>query len=167
MNEKNHMQVRYRGNFTGCRVWQLVLAVLVLTVGAPGLRADVAKELQGLWHDPTFQKQFVGGYGINAEIEPRVTPEEVQVLEKVRPLMADNMPKAKAILEKQVKGECSAIMDITLGNIYFQEDKTDQALECYTKAVAKFPSFRARGASSAWFTSGWANVMKRSMPSPA
>ena len=47
-----------------------------------------------IWNDPTFKKQFIGSYGINSEIEPRVTAEDVEILEKVRPLMADDLPKA-------------------------------------------------------------------------
>src|SRR5262245_34707704 len=46
-----------------------------------------AAELAGIWEDPVFKRQFVASYGVNAEIEPRVTPEEVAILEKIRPLM--------------------------------------------------------------------------------
>ena len=41
-----------------------------------------------IWDDPVFKRQFVAGYGINADVEPRVSPDEVEVLEKIRPLMA-------------------------------------------------------------------------------
>ena len=73
-----------------------------------------------IWNDPVFQKQFIAGYGINSEIEPRVMPEEVAILEKVRPLMAEDLPKAEVMLKKQMKPECSAILDFTLGGIQFQ-----------------------------------------------
>jgi biopolymer transport protein ExbB/TolQ/predicted Zn-dependent protease len=95
-----------------------------------------------IWNDPVFQKQFIGGYGINADIEPRVMPEEVAVLEKVRPWMAQDLPKAEEVLRKQIKPDSSAILDFTLGGIYFQQDKMVEALENYRKAVTKFPSFR-------------------------
>ena len=95
-----------------------------------------------IWNDPVFQKQFIAGYGINSEIEPRVMPEEVAILEKVRPLMAEDLPKAEVMLKKQMKPECSAILDFTLGGIQFQQDKMVEALDNYRKAVAKFPSFR-------------------------
>ena len=95
-----------------------------------------------IWNDPVFQKQFIAGYGINSEIEPRVTPEEVAILEKVRPLMAEDLPRAEVMLKKQRKPECSAILDFTLGGIQFQQDKMVEALDNYRKAVAKFPSFR-------------------------
>ena len=95
-----------------------------------------------IWNDPVFRKQFVAYYGINAEVEPRITPEEVAILEKVRPLMGEYLPKAEGTLKNRMKPDCSAILDFTLGGIQFQQDKMIEALSNYQKAVAKFPSFR-------------------------
>jgi len=100
------------------------------------------REVAEIWRDPTFQKQFVGGYGVNAEIEPRVTKEEVALLEKVRPLMADSLPKAEEAMRAGMKPNCSAILDFTLGGMLFQQDKLVDALVSYRKAVEKFPTFR-------------------------
>ncbi len=100
------------------------------------------REVAEIWRDPTFQKQFVGGYGVNAEIEPRVTKEEVALLEKVRPLMADSLPKAEEAMLAGMKPNCSAILDFTLGGMLFQQDKLVDALVSYRKAVEKFPTFR-------------------------
>ncbi len=110
-------------------------------VPSPGVGLNES-ELTAIWNDPVFQKQFIGGYGFNAEVEPRVTVEEVTILEKIRPLMAQDLPKAEAMLKKQIKPDCSAVLDFTLGGIYFQQDKMAEALENYRKAVTKFPSFR-------------------------
>jgi tetratricopeptide (TPR) repeat protein len=104
--------------------------------------SEWSQSAKAIWNDPVFQKQFIGGYGINSDIEPRVTPDEVAVLEKVRPLMAQDLPKAEETLKKQIKPDCSAILDFTLGGIYFQQDKMAEALDNYRKAVTKFPSFR-------------------------
>jgi tetratricopeptide (TPR) repeat protein len=117
------------------------LAALSAT-GAVRAQSEVASEVAAIWKDPTFQKQFVAGYGINSEIEPRVTPDEIAILEKIRPLMSDDLPKAEATLRKLMKPECSAILDFTLGGIRFQQDRMSEALSDYQKAVAKFPSFR-------------------------
>jgi tetratricopeptide (TPR) repeat protein len=118
----------------------LCAAVLVAPAGA----ADTGADIQAMWDDPIFQRQFVGTYGANAEIEPRVTPEEVKILEKIRPLMADESKRkeAEAALIKAMKPDCSAVFDFTLGNLRFQRDDMPAALEAYTKAVAKYPSFR-------------------------
>ncbi len=95
-----------------------------------------------IWNDPVFRKQFIAGYGINSEIEPRVTPEEVSILDKIRPLMGEDMPRAESILKKQIKPDGSAILDFTLGSIQFQQDKMTEALDNYQRAVMKFPGFR-------------------------
>ena len=41
--------------------------------------------LNDLWKDPTFQKEFMGSYGFQAELEPKVTTLERQELEKILP----------------------------------------------------------------------------------
>jgi tetratricopeptide (TPR) repeat protein len=56
--------------------------------------------------------------------------------------MASDLPKAEESLRRQMKPDCSAILDFTLGGIQFQQGKYDEALRNYEKAVAKFPSFR-------------------------
>jgi tetratricopeptide (TPR) repeat protein len=127
-----------------------VLAIGPLAVGALALgplaatcrAGDERDDLARLWSDPGFQKQFVAGYGINAEIEPRVTADEIKLLEALRPLMAGDLPAAEALLVKKLKPDASAMLDFTLGSIRFQQDRMDEALQDYRRAVGKFPSFR-------------------------
>ena len=116
-------------------------AILLLSVAGVARAGD---DVNDIWKDPQFQKQFLGTYGMNAEVEPRVTPEEVQLLEKLLPLMSTDLDKAAKMVETQMKQKqnCSAMLDFTLGSIYFQQDKMIQALDTYRKAVGKFPSFR-------------------------
>ena len=87
------------------------------------LYADVSTGdigMDAIWNDPGFKKAFVAGYGINAEIEPRVTQEEIMVLEKVRPMMASgNLPGAEELLKTLMKPDASATLDFTLGSIQF------------------------------------------------
>ncbi len=110
------------------------------------LYADVSTGdvgMDAIWNDPGFKKAFVAGYGINAEIEPRVTQEEIMVLEKVRPMMASgNLPGAEELLKTLMKPDASATLDFTLGSIQFQQDRMDDALVNFEKAVNKFPTFR-------------------------
>jgi tetratricopeptide (TPR) repeat protein len=105
-------------------------------------QGGVSGGVDAIWQDPAFQKSFIAGYGFNADIEPRVMPDEVKILEKLRPLMAEDLPKAEAQLLKQIKPDSSAILDFTLGGIRFQQDRMAEALESFEKAVEKFPSFR-------------------------
>ena len=98
-------------------------------------------ELAAIWADPEFKKQFVAGYGVNAEIEPRLAPEDIAILEKLQPLMAD-APRAEEALKKVLKPDSSARLDFMLGSLQDQQGKTALALANYEKAVTKFPSFR-------------------------
>jgi tetratricopeptide (TPR) repeat protein len=123
--------------------WLPVAALGLCALAVPSIcRGDEKSDIAAIWNDPTFKKQFIGAYGINADVEPRVTQDEVKILEKIRPLMADDLPKAEAALVKAMKPDCSAILDFTLGGILFQQEKMADALECYRRATGKFPSFR-------------------------
>jgi len=113
------------------------------TTTAPAGGDDADESVEALWRDPKFQKQVVAGYGINAEIEPRVTPEELAIIEEISPLLRDNLPKAKARLEQEVlRPDASAIFDDSLGRVCLQMGNFDQARACFQKAVEKRPTFR-------------------------
>lgn len=123
---------------------------LACATASAGAETNENVELM-LWRSPEFQRQFLGTYGVRAEIEPRVTPEERLEFEQVAQLMFTPVgaDKARALLEKSVaktvdkKGEsrASALYDFTIGSIYFQQDNLGAAVEWYGKAVAKMPSF--------------------------
>ncbi len=114
----------------------------LVALALAGVDSASQTEIDAIWNDPVFKRQFIAAYGINSEIEPRVTPEEVEILEEIRPLMASDLPKAEDQLKSEIESDCSAILDFTLGGIQFQQDKMGAALGNYQKAVAKFPSFR-------------------------
>ena len=122
---------------------RLLLAAALAVLPAAG---DSHADLAAIWNDPGFQKQFVGSYGVNAEIEPRLLPEEIKLLEEIRPLMAapETLPQAEATLAEKMKllPDPSATLDFTLGSLQFQQDRLADALASYQRAVTKFPSFR-------------------------
>ena len=99
-------------------------------------------DLAVIWNDPGVQKSFIGGYGVSADIEPRIAQDDMALLELVRQLMADELPAAETLLKESVRPEVSAVIDLTLGGVQFQQDKIDDALVNYRNAVAKFPNFR-------------------------
>jgi tetratricopeptide (TPR) repeat protein len=98
-----------------------------------------------LWLDPVFQRQFMGSYGVRAEIEPRVTVVEKEQMEKILVLLGadEGLDKARVLLEKTVvQPAASAVFDFTLANVLLQQEKYDAAAESYLKAIEKFPSFQ-------------------------
>jgi tetratricopeptide (TPR) repeat protein len=114
----------------------LALVLLAAVTAAP------EGSLDDLWKDPTFQKQFMGTYGTQAEVEPKVSVVERAQLEKILGVMATDTSAAKAELQKAATPEASAVFDFTLGNLHFQADEIEAAETAYQTAVAKFPSFR-------------------------
>lgn len=123
------------------RAWRVSILLTIATSSATGI-ARGGDESDAIWNDPVFKRQFIASYGINADVEPRLSPEDVAVLEKVRPIMAEDLARAEIVLQRAMKGDSSATLDFTLGGIRFQQDHFDEALADYERAVAKFPSFR-------------------------
>ncbi|MFZ4723376.1 MAG: tetratricopeptide repeat protein [Phycisphaerales bacterium] len=103
-------------------------------VGTPDLRA--------VWDDPAFQKSFVAGYGVNPEVEPRISQDDMALLELVRQLMPDELPAAEALLRDSIKDDTSAVLDLTLGGVQYQQERADEALRNYRRSVEKYPNFR-------------------------
>lgn len=115
-----------------------LLCALILFFGNHPCSAQRAS----FWNDPTFRKEFLGSYGFQAEIEPKMNDIERQQMEKLASVMGQDLPAAGRALAEVTTKESTALFDFTLGNIYLQTDRTDAALAAYKSAVAKFPSFR-------------------------
>ena len=95
-----------------------------------------------IWNDPTFQRQFLGSYGFQAEIEPKVSVVERQQMERLIPLLGSDPAAAAAGLIKITSPASSALFDFMLGNIRFQDNRLEEAATHYEAALGKFPSFR-------------------------
>jgi predicted Zn-dependent protease len=123
---------------------RLLNIVAAAALAAVGRAQEWIEQPATFWKDPSFQKAFMGSYGVRSEIEPRVTVVEKEAMEKVMKLMAedDGLPKAVALLEKNCKPSASAVFDFTLANIHFQEDRLTNAAACYAAAIQKFPDFQ-------------------------
>ncbi len=122
------------------RVTRIAGALIVIFLGRVNA-ADVPDPL-AIWQDPTFQKQFLGSYGFQAELEPKMTPIERGELEKIVVVMAIDPDAAATQLKALATPESSAVFDFTLGNLRFQQDRIEEAGRWYRSAVDKFPSFR-------------------------
>lgn len=107
-------------------------------------RASQLSQLElEIWNDPAFQKRFAESYMAETEIEPRVSTEERDKMQKMLALIsADQMDKAASLLEKNRGKAANALYDFMLANVYFQQEKFDQAAGIYQIAVEKYPKFR-------------------------
>ncbi len=96
-----------------------------------------------MWNDPSFQRRFVESYIAETEIEPRVTIEERQNMQKVLSLIQEDQMDQALKLVEQGRGEAaSAVFDFTYANIHFQRENYNQAASAYKVAVKKYPKFR-------------------------
>ena len=97
-----------------------------------------------IWDEEQFQKQFLASYGVNTDIEPKLTAVEFEQMQKVLDAMAeeDDTEKAEKLLLKNCKESSSATFEFTLGNICFQQDRLEEALKWYDEAIRQFPNFR-------------------------
>jgi tetratricopeptide (TPR) repeat protein len=109
-----------------------------VVAGANEFQEDFAR----LWKEPEFRKQLLASYGTDAEVEPRVTPEERDLLQKVYDVLAKDAGAATKLLEGATKNDSSARLDFTLGTLYFQSDRLPDAEKRFKLAIAKFPNFR-------------------------
>jgi len=133
----------------------LTSAICLLTAGLAGCSSTKtivqvpsagsplsASELK-LWNSDSFKKQFAESYIASTDIEPRVTMIERDQMQKVLELISsDKMDDAAKMLAKQRGDAASAVFDFTLANIYFQQEKLDEAVPVYEIAVEKYPKFR-------------------------
>jgi tetratricopeptide (TPR) repeat protein len=107
-----------------------------------------------IWTDPRFERQFDESYIADTEIEPRVTTLEREVmLEVIETLKAaseleDEQAKilkqdeAVKLIQDNYNDASSAVYDFTLGNIFFEQEKLDEAAAAYRDAVTKHRKFR-------------------------
>lgn len=96
-----------------------------------------------LWNDPDFQRRFAESYIAETELEPRLTQGEREQMQKVLEFIAaERTDRALALLLKQSGPAASAVIDFTLANLHFQEERLTEAADAYYVAVEKYPKFR-------------------------
>lgn len=135
---KNHRSEKIRMIFLLCSVL-FFLSFVTICRGEYRLSEPELK----LWNDPAFKKQFAESYIAETEIEPRVTEDErEQMLKVLEFISSDKMEEAARLLNKSRNDAANAVFDFTLANIYFQQEKLDEAAACYQVAVDKYPKFR-------------------------
>lgn len=116
------------------------------SASAPAPRAAVTGQSPlalSFWNDPRFERWFLASYAAETEIEPSVTASERDRLEEVLEKMADDeMDEAAKLLEKARGDSASAVIDFTLANIRFQQERFEEAATALEVAVDKYPKFR-------------------------
>jgi tetratricopeptide (TPR) repeat protein len=110
---------------------------------APASDGLVTPGERALWEAPAFQQLFAQGFLSETEIEPSLAEEDREVMQQVLQLMSsDQSEKARALLVKENGPARGALLDFTLGSLYFQREEFGPAADAYRTATDKFPKFR-------------------------
>jgi tetratricopeptide (TPR) repeat protein len=120
------------------------LIILLASMTAPmtsGLIAQTYPLSQNLWSNPEFQNRFIGSYGFDTAITPKISAEEQEVFKLLVPLMQNNTGGAIQKLRSSITNDSSAALDYTLGNLYVQNRNVSSAIQSYQTAIRKFPNF--------------------------
>ena len=106
------------------------------------------------FRSPDFIKAFTGSYGILSPVEPKVTAKENELLNEVAEDFGNgkfNSAESKLVnFIKERKDptdgseptEVSPALIFVLGNLYFQNDRPEDAIRSYKLAIKRFPKFR-------------------------
>lgn len=109
---------------------------------------------KSMFTSPDFVKSFTGSYGILSPVEPKVTRAENEILLEISELFGEGqfrtaekklitfMQEQKAAAVDGADGEVSPALIFVLGNLYFQNGQTEDAIRAYKLAIKKFPKFR-------------------------
>jgi len=126
--------------------YEYLMVLLLATGGAAAVSPPTAEEesfAQRLWRQPAFQREFLGTYGARTEVEPKVAPEERELLERAMLLLGrpGGRDAARKLLEQSAGPRTSAALDFTIGNLHLQGGQPARAVVWYRRAVGKFPAF--------------------------
>ena len=132
-----------------------VRAICLFPLLISGLLAEPIKVSPEWFRTTEFRKRFVGTYGFLPEVEPKVDPEEARLIAELSEILSTGRFKeAETRLvafikerrnpvdpDSEAKGVSAALI-FTLGNLYYQNGRLQDAEESYLLAIKRFPDYR-------------------------
>jgi tetratricopeptide (TPR) repeat protein len=121
---------------------------------APPSRAIAAESPEhaavlALLRDPAYAQRFAESWLSETDLEPRVGALEKEAYQEILRTLSNeqgteeaNLEAALQLLAAQRGPDASAIFDFTEGNLRFQVEELEPAVEAYRAAVLKHPRFR-------------------------
>jgi len=117
-------------------------ALLALPIFSASAASDGVYPLtENSWDNPEFKKRFLGSYGFDMEINPKITSEEAELLGVVAEYMNSNPKEAIRLLEEAITPDTSAAIIYTIGSLYLQEGDLERAIYQYEVSIERFPNF--------------------------
>ncbi|KAF0094407.1 MAG: hypothetical protein E1N59_1938 [Puniceicoccaceae bacterium 5H] len=116
------------------------LALATLSIGS--VQGQLFPLSENSWDNPEFRERFMGSYGVDTEVSPEISLDEKQLFEEITPLIqSQDVDGAIAALKRGITPQSSAAFDFILGNLYYQKQQLDPAIDAYETAIKKFPNF--------------------------
>jgi tetratricopeptide (TPR) repeat protein len=139
------------------KTWKLILFCLSALI--PSLGFAQPANLADAWKDPKFVESFTGSFLPLTEQEPKITEREAELFQELADLLAANQNEqamnrlAQAVNSASDPSSVSAALNYTLGNLYLQNSRYEEAVRQYEVSIKKFPNFRR-----AWKNLGLARI---------
>ena len=121
--------------------------ILSLVWLSPVLVTSQPTILSDAWSDPEFVERFTSTFLPLTEQEPKITEKEGELFQELSVLLDGDDPSlATKRLEESVLRETdddpvSAALNYTLGNLYLQEGRFEEAAFQYERSLKKFKNF--------------------------
>ncbi len=93
-------------------------------------------------NNPQFRKNYMGIYGVNSAIEPRLAETDRLLYDAVLPHLKSDPEQAILLLVEGMLPECNAAFNFLLGSLYFSIEKDSEAEAQLLLSIEKHPSFR-------------------------
>jgi tetratricopeptide (TPR) repeat protein len=126
--------------------WTLSLIGLIGFL--PVIVSAQERVLTDAWNNPAFVERFAGSFLPLTDQEPKITEKEAGLFQELADLLAANQSvQATEKLASFVRASAdpssiSAALNYTLGNLYLQNARYDDAVRQYEVSIQKFPNFR-------------------------
>jgi tetratricopeptide (TPR) repeat protein len=113
---------------------------------------DLSGLVEPLTNEPDINPSRIinNSFNFRKEREPDMTAAEFALYERLSGMVETNAAFALQLLETMLgdEDEDSAAFDLALGNLYYAEDRIEEAVARYDSAVEKYPEFLR----------GWVNI---------
>ena len=113
--------------------------VAVVTQGRFALDDDL--ELS-IWRSERYRRQYAMSFMQQVDVEPGISAADREPLIELDELLAnDDLEEAIALLEYHVSDTANAQFDLALGNLYFRQERFEEAVALSRRSVEKYDRF--------------------------
>ena len=112
-----------------------------------------------IWNQPEFHQALAESYLAKTDIEPAITPAELEKLQKIFELRKEEKidEAVQLLMNKYITETSSAVFDLTLANLYYEQNNYEAAVEFSQKAIDKDPP-KTHKYLRAWERLAWSYV---------